>query len=49
MKFEKKLSVIVMCYKHKEYITQCVDSILSQKINYDMEVIIRDDGTNDGT
>lgn len=49
MNFEKKLSVIVMCYKHKEYITQCVDSVLSQKINYDMEVVIRDDGTNDGT
>lgn len=51
MKFKNKLSVIIMCYKFKEYITQCVDSILAQTIlvDSDVEIIIRDDGTNDGT
>jgi FkbM family methyltransferase len=45
----KKLNVIVMCYKFKEYITECIDSILSQQINFEMEILVRDDGTNDGT
>lgn len=44
-----KLSVIVPCYKFKNYITQSIDSILSQNINFEMEVLVRDDGSNDGT
>lgn len=44
-----KLSVFITSYKFKDYIKSCVDSVLSQKVNFDMEVIIRDDGTNDGT
>lgn len=44
-----ELSVIISAYKFKEYIVQCVDSILSQRADFDFEVIIRDDGSNDGT
>jgi glycosyltransferase involved in cell wall biosynthesis len=44
-----KLSVIVPCYKFKDYIKECVDSILAQKTNFEFEVLIRDDFSNDGT
>jgi glycosyltransferase involved in cell wall biosynthesis len=44
-----KLSVIISSYKFKDYIKQCVDSVLSQKMDFSFEVLIRDDGTNDGT
>jgi glycosyltransferase involved in cell wall biosynthesis len=44
-----KLSVFVTSYKFKNYIKECVDSVLSQSTNFPIEVIIRDDGTNDGT
>lgn len=49
MKFKKKLSVIVMCYKHKQYIIQCIDSLLAQTMRDEFEIIVRDDGTHDGT
>ena len=44
-----KLSVIITSYKFKDFISQCIDSILSQKTDFGFEVLIRDDGTNDGT
>lgn len=44
-----ELSVIVSSYKFKDYIVQCIDSILSQQTKFDFEVIIRDDASNDGT
>lgn len=44
-----KLSVIITSYKFKDYISQCIDSVLSQKTDFGFEVLIRDDGTNDGT
>lgn len=44
-----KLSVVIVSYKFKEYICQCVDSILAQQTDFGFEVLIRDDGSNDGT
>lgn len=44
-----KLSVIITAYKFKDYISKCVDSVLSQRTDFGFEVIIRDDGSNDGT
>lgn len=44
-----ELSVIVSSYKFKDYIVQCIDSILSQRTNFEFEVIIRDDASDDGT
>lgn len=44
-----KLSVIIPCFKFKNYIEQCIDSILSQKLNFDFEIIVRDDFSEDGT
>lgn len=43
------LSVVVTAYKFENYIIQCIDSILSQKTNFEFEVIIRDDFSEDRT
>ena len=44
-----KLSIIITSYKFKEYISQCIDSVLAQQTDFGFEVLVRDDGTNDGT
>lgn len=44
-----KLSVIIPCFKFKKYIEECIDSILNQNLNFDFEIIVRDDFSNDGT
>ena len=44
-----KLSVIIVSYKFKDYIKQAIDSVLNQQTNFDFELLIRDDFSNDGT
>jgi glycosyltransferase involved in cell wall biosynthesis len=44
-----KISVIVPTYNHGKYITQCLESILCQKGDFQMEVIIGDDCSTDDT
>jgi glycosyltransferase involved in cell wall biosynthesis len=44
-----KLSVIIPCFNFRSYIEECVNSILSQNVNFDFEIIIRDDFSKDGT
>lgn len=44
-----KLSVIIPCFNFKPYIEECIDSILTQNVNFDFEIIVRDDFSNDGT
>ena len=44
-----KLSVFVVTYNQEQYIRQCLDSIVMQKVNFDYEVIISDDCSTDGT
>jgi glycosyltransferase involved in cell wall biosynthesis len=44
-----KVSVIVPCYKFADYIGECLSSILIQKTNFDFEILIRDDFSNDGS
>ena len=43
------ITVIVMTYNHKDYIKLALDSILSQKINVDFNILIHDDNSDDGT
>jgi len=43
------LSVIIPSYKFDKYILQCVESVLSQKTNFDFEILIRDDHSGDDT
>jgi len=44
-----KLSVIIPCYKFKDYIVECIESIASQITNFEFEILVRDDFSQDGT
>lgn len=44
-----KLSVLIIFHNQVNYVQRCIESILSQKVNYDYEIIIGDDSSNDGT
>ena len=42
------VSVIVPIYNTKPYLEECIESILAQKINVPIEVLLIDDGSTDG-
>lgn len=42
-----KLSVIILCYNFEKFIEQCLISVLSQKTNFDFEILVRDDCSQD--
>lgn len=44
-----KVNVILITYNHEKCIKQAVDSILMQKTNKDIEIIVADDASTDGT
>jgi glycosyltransferase involved in cell wall biosynthesis len=44
-----RLSVAVLCYKHVDFIGDCLQSILSQELNVPFEVIVGDDSSPDGS
>lgn len=44
-----KLSVLMITYNHEKYIVQALDSILMQKTNFDYEIVIGEDYSNDNT
>jgi len=43
------VSVIVVTFNHVQYIKQCLQSILRQQVNFKLELIIGEDGSQDGT
>ena len=45
---EPYISVIITVYNMKEYISKCLDSVLSQTLK-NIEIIIVDDGSDDGS
>jgi glycosyltransferase involved in cell wall biosynthesis len=49
MKKIPKVSVCVITYNQEKYVEECIQSILNQETNYDYEIIIGDDGSNDST
>jgi len=42
-------SVVVSCYNQEQYVEDCLDSILSQEVDFDYEVIVSDDCSTDRT
>ena len=44
-----KLSIIIVSYNEKEYISEAIESCMSQEGKFDYEIIIGDDGSNDGS
>jgi glycosyltransferase involved in cell wall biosynthesis len=49
MKDNPLVSVSIVTYNHKEYIKQCLDGVLMQQTNFDYEIILGEDESNDGT
>lgn len=43
------VSVTIITYKQEEYIVQCIESVLAQKVNFPYEIIIGDDMSPDKT
>lgn len=43
------LSICVVTYNHKQYIEECLESILNQQMNFKYEVIVGNDSSTDGT
>lgn len=46
---EPMVSVIVLTYNHERYIRQALDSILMQKVDFDYEILVGDDCSEDET
>lgn len=44
-----KVSVFVICYNHKNFLRECLDSILIQQADFDYEVLVHDDASTDGS
>lgn len=49
IKMSAKVSVIIPCYNYENYIEQCVMSVLLQKIDFDIEILIGDDNSLDNS
>lgn len=43
------VSICLITYNHQEYISTAIESILMQKTNFDFEIIVGEDFSNDGT
>lgn len=43
------LSVIVPVYNTERYLVECLGSIVGQKVDFDMEVVVVNDGSSDGS
>lgn len=44
-----KVSVCIISYKHADYISTCLESILAQQVNFDFEIILGEDHSPDET
>ena len=44
-----KVSVLITTYNHVDHISKCLDSILEQECDFDFEIVLGEDGSNDGT
>lgn len=46
---EPLVSILCAAYNQKDYIAQCIEGFLMQKVNFPIEIIIHDDASTDGT
>jgi glycosyltransferase involved in cell wall biosynthesis len=46
---QPKVSVFMVTYNHAEYIADAIESVLRQKTTFPFELIVSDDGSQDGT
>jgi glycosyltransferase involved in cell wall biosynthesis len=44
-----KVSVLVQTYNHAPYIQACLEGILNQTTSFDVEILVHDDASTDGT
>ena len=45
-----KISILILSYNHFDYIEKCIESVfLNQSESYDLELIVLDDGSEDGS
>jgi glycosyltransferase involved in cell wall biosynthesis len=44
-----EVSVCILTYNQAKYISQAIDSAVGQKVNFNYEILIFDDGSEDGT
>ena len=47
--FNMKVSVIIPCYNFEDYIEQSILSAVSQKTNFEFEILVRDDMSSDNS
>ena len=47
--FTPKVSVSVLAYQHVRYIARALDSVLAQRVDFPLEIIVGDDYSTDGT
>lgn len=43
------VSIYLHTYNQKEYLQQCIESILNQIVSFNVEILLHDDASNDGT
>ena len=46
---QPKVSVIVLTYNHERYILKALESIVSQNVNFHIEILVFEDGSTDTT
>lgn len=49
MKDTSLLTVLIVTYNHKNYLSRCIESILEQKANFGFQIYVLDDCSFDGT
>ena len=42
-----QVSVLMICYNHERYLSQAIESVLSQQTSFPFEVLIYDDKSTD--
>jgi glycosyltransferase involved in cell wall biosynthesis len=44
-----KVSVLIMAYNHEPYLGEALDSVLTQATDFEVEIVVGEDGSTDGT